>query len=163
MSRGFKSTHHWDKHISDTERPTNLLVRLLLGGPALRRLRLAIEEHPVPAHVLHVLLVRVVELHTLRYCLCDHLWYKNKHSANNNGLLKQHYVVVVFFSLKLFGAHVEWHQDHLPPCPDKTGMLLSDGARQATKVISSYTRPAGGAVSMAGVSFSPLLLKSQWI
>lgn len=35
------------------------------------------------------------------------------------------------------------------------GAFLPEGAGQASKVIWSYTRPAWGAVSVAGVPFSP--------
>lgn len=41
-------------------------------------------------------------------------------------------------------------------CPDWTGVSSREGAEQDTKVISSYTRTGGHAMSMAGVPFSPL-------
>lgn len=51
---------------------TDLVVQLLLCGPALQRLGLAVEQHPVTAD-LHVFLVRVVKLNTLCHCLGGHL------------------------------------------------------------------------------------------
>lgn len=38
----------------------------------------------------------------------------------------------------------------------KRGLFFQESARQGTKVVQSYTRPAGGAVSVAGVPVFPL-------
>lgn len=64
----------------------HLVVRLLLGGPALEGLRLAVDQRTVAAD-LDVLLVGVIKLHTLRHRLGDHLWTTHTHIPLTERLL----------------------------------------------------------------------------
>lgn len=43
----------------------------------------------------------------------------------------------------------------------ETSKFSCEGARQATNAVSSYTRPAGGGVSVAGVLFSSLQVHEE--
>lgn len=62
-----------------TDTQAYFIVHLLLRGPCFRRLCFAIEERAIPAD-LHLLLVGVVELHTLSHCLGVYL----RINHNNN-------------------------------------------------------------------------------